>query len=152
MKPAEGAPEPAATAAQRLAQMRAISREFSGRSLGDRNQARDLRLRPHPLYRYESTDFEVLDGALFPLVSSAGTDPEIILMLEARRMPTGPRWFSAAAWFSDMNLWLEYRGQEVWTSIRSDENTFDHDAGHRFRFYQDRIIAELAEDATPTAR
>jgi hypothetical protein len=146
LKAAEGAPAPAGTAAQRLAQMRSLSREFTGRSLSDQNQTWELRLLPHPLYRYESTDLDVLDGALFTLVSSAGTDPEIILVLEARKTPMGPRWFFAAARFSDMNLWLNYKGQEVWTSIRSEENTFYHDAKHRFRFYQDRIIPELADD------
>lgn len=149
LKPADGAPAPAGTAAQRLAQMRTLAREFSGRSLSDQNQAWDLRLLPHPLYRYESTDPDVLDGALFALVSSAGTDPEILLMLEARRTPEGPRWSYAAARFSDMNLWLNHKGREVWTSIRSEENTFYHDARHRFRFYQDRIIPEVVVDATP---
>ena len=47
-----------------------------------------------------------------------------------------------------MNLWLKHQSQEVWSSIRSDENTFNHDAKHRFRFYQDRIIPEVAEDGS----
>jgi hypothetical protein len=152
LKPIEGAPAPAGTAPQRLAQMRNLSREFNGRSLSDQNRAWELRLLPHPLYRYESTDPDVLDGALFALVSSAGTDPEIILMLEARRAPEGPRWLYAAARFSDMNLWLNHKGREVWTSIRSEENTFYHDAKHRFRFYQDRIIPEVLDDAGSRGR
>jgi hypothetical protein len=123
--------------------LRSLSREFTGRSLSDAGQAWELRLLPQPLYRYESTDPDVLDGALFTLVSSAGTDPEIILLLEARKTPTGPQWVYGAARFSDMNLWLKHKNQEVWSSIRSDENTFYHDAKHRFRFYQDRIIPEL---------
>ena len=42
---------------------------------------------------------------------------------------------------------------KVTTSIRSDENTFYHDAKHRFRFYQDRIIAEIGDDgARQTAK
>jgi len=143
LKPVEGAPLPAGTAGQRTAQVRSLAREFSGRSLSDAGQAWELRLLPQPLYRYESTDPDVIDGALFTLVSSAGTDPEIILALEARKTPSGPRWVYGAARFSDMNLWLKHKNQEVWSSIRSEENTFYHDAKHRFRFYQDRIIPEL---------
>jgi hypothetical protein len=143
LKPVEEAPVPAGNASQRLAQKRSLAREFNGRSLSDAGQAWELRLLPQPLYRYESTDPDVLDGALFTLVSSAGTDPEIILVLEARKTSSGPRWVYGAARFSDMNLWLKHKGQEVWSSIRSDENTFNHDAKHRFRFYQDRIIPEL---------
>jgi hypothetical protein len=145
LKPLEGAPTPAGTAAQRLAQIRSLSREFTGRSMSEQGQAWELRLLPQPLYRYESTDPDVLDGALFTLVSSAGTDPEIILMIEARKANSGPQWVFGAARFSDMNLWLKHKGQEVWSSIRSEENTFYHDAKHRFRFYQDRYIPEISD-------
>jgi hypothetical protein len=41
-----------------------------------------------PLYRYESTDPEVIDGALFGFVHV--TDPEIILVIEARKGSAGP--------------------------------------------------------------
>ncbi|MEJ7637509.1 MAG: hypothetical protein WKF75_05820 [Singulisphaera sp.] len=64
--------------------------------------------------------------ALFALVSSAGTDPEI-LVIEARETPDGPRWIYG-------RLWLKHRDKEVWSSIRSAENTFEHDAKQRFRF------------------
>jgi hypothetical protein len=151
LKPLEGAPTPARSAAQRLAQMRGLAREFTGRSLSDQGQTWELRLLPQPLYRYESTDPDVLDGALFTLVSSAGTDPEIILLLEARKSQSGHQWVFGSARFSDMNLWLNHKGKEVWSSIRSDENTFNHDAKHRFRFYQDRFIPEISDsDSTGT--
>jgi hypothetical protein len=152
LKPLEGAPPPATTAAQRLVQMRGLAREFTGRSLSDQGHTWELRLLPQPLYRYESTDPDILDGALFTLVSSAGTDPEIILLLEARKSQSAHQWVFGAARFSDMNLWLNHKGREVWSSIRSDENTFNHDAKHRFRFYQDRIIPEISDSDTTGAR
>lgn len=148
LKPIEDAPTPADSPSRRLVQLRALSREFSGRSLSDQNVAWDLRLLPQPLYRYESTDPDVIDGALFALVSSAGTDPEIILAIEARATAEGARWVFGAARFSDMSLWLTHNGREVWNAIRGGENTFNHDAKHRFRFYQDRFMPELG----PTAR
>jgi hypothetical protein len=149
LKPVEGAPAPAATAPARFTQLRSLAREFSGRSLSDQGRAWELRLLPQPLYRYESTDPDVIDGALFALVSSAGTDPEIMLLLEARKAETGLQWVYGAARFSDMDLWLKHKDQEVWSAIRSEQNTFYHDAKHRFRFYQDRIIPELgASDAS----
>jgi hypothetical protein len=151
LKPVPGAPGPAASPAQRGAQIRALARDFSGRSLSDANQAWDLRLLPRPLYRYEGTGPEVLDGAVFALVSSAGTDPEIILLIEARQTPEGPRWLYGAARFSDMSLWLKHKDAEVWSAIRGPENTFDHDARHRFRFYQDRIVPEIDAQPDPAA-
>jgi hypothetical protein len=143
LKPVAGAPAPAGTAAARLTQLRALAREFSGRSLSEQGKEWELRLLPQPLYRYESTDPDVIDGALFALVSSAGTDPEIMLLIEGRKTPSGPEWVYAAARFSDMSLWLNHKGREVWSAIRSDTNTFNHDAKHRYRFYQDRSIPEF---------
>ncbi len=147
LKPISGAAAPAPTAAQRLAQIRELSRTFSGRSLSDAGQAWELRLLPRPLYRYESTDPDVIDGALFALVSTAGTDPEIILVIEARRTDSGPRWHFGAARFSDMSLWLKHKEEEVWNAIRGPENTFNYDAKHRFRFYQDRIVPDPLKSA-----
>ena len=129
--------------------MRALAREFSGRSLSDQGQTWELRLLPQPLYRFQSTDPDVLDGALFTLVSSAGTDPEIILLLEARKSQSGNQWVFGAARFSDMSLWLKHKDKEVWSAIRGPENTFTNDAGHRFRFYQDRFIPELDPGTAP---
>ncbi len=142
LKVAEGAPEPADSASKRLAQMRTLAREFSGRSRGDSGESWTLRLLPQPLYRFESSDPDVIDGALFALVSDAGTDPEIILDLEARKTGAGIRWVFGAARFSDMSLWLNHKNQEVWTSIRGPLNTFNYDEKHRFRFYQDRFVPE----------
>jgi hypothetical protein len=143
LKPIPDAPVPAASATQRALQIRAIAREFSGRSLSDQDQAWELRLLPRPLYRYEKAEANLLDGAVFALVSSAGTDPEIILLIEARKTDQGPRWVYGAARFSDMSLWLKHKDKEVWSAIRGPENTFTNDVGHRFRFFQDRFIPEL---------
>ena len=151
LKPVEGAPKPAGGASLRLAQMRNLAREFNGRSKSASGQSWELRLLPQPLYRYASTDPDLLDGALFALVSTAGTDPEIILLLEARQTGSGPQWVFAAARFSDMSLWLSHKGREIWSSIRSEENTFTHDAQHRYRFYRDRIILELS-DTSPVQK
>ncbi len=152
LKPVPDAPTPADSPAQRGVQTpgdrpRLLRPEPERR----RPVAWDLRLLPKPLYRYESTDPEVIDGAVFALVSSAGTDPEIILLLEARKTPQGPRWTYGAARFSDMSLWLKHKDREVWNAIRGPENTFTNDAQHRFRFYQDRIVPEIEADPPPTA-
>jgi hypothetical protein len=152
LKPVRGAPVPAGTPAQRMAQLRNLAREFTGRSLSDQGQAWELRLLPQPLYRYESTDPDVVDGALFTLVSSAGTDPEIIFLIEARKTESEPQWVYGVARFSDMNLWLTHKAKEVWSSIRSETNTFNHDAKHRFRFYQDRVIPDTGGSEAQGAR
>lgn len=81
------APVPAETPVARFRQMKSLAERFSAR-LPERNSTRqeELRLLPKPLYRYElkpsnDVDPDLLDGAMFTYVM--GTDPEVILLLEA---------------------------------------------------------------------
>src|SRR5207244_973071 len=84
-----GSPKPARTPAERLRQMKAIAERFKATMTGwqaDNSDQEALRLLPRPLYRYDLTnaknaDPKLLDGALFGYVM--GTDPEVVLMLEA---------------------------------------------------------------------
>jgi hypothetical protein len=152
LKPVVGAAAPADSPGKRLVQMRSLAREFAGRSKSNQGQEWELRLLSQPLYRYESTDPDVLDGALYALVSSAGTDPEIILVLEAKKTPAGHQWAFGATRFSDMSLWLQHKGQDVWSAIRDSGNTFNNDASHRYRFYRDRIIPEISNGDSTGAR
>lgn len=75
----------AKTTALRSREMRVIAREFAARVLRGAQPSIPLRLLPTPVYRYSSQpkagELTVVDGALFCFVQ--GTDPEIILMLEA---------------------------------------------------------------------
>ena len=78
---------PADSAAQRLAQMRTLGRDFSASTHDDQDRRWELRVLSQPLYRYESTDPDVVDGAIFAFVTSAGTDPEALLVIEERDDP-----------------------------------------------------------------
>lgn len=140
-----GAPVPADSARQRQFQLRNLAREFSAGSQDEHGTTWELRLLPKELIRYESREQGVIDGALFVLATSLGTDPEIILGLEARETKAGPQWHFIAARFSDLNLHLKYKDDEVWSSIRGGENSFDHDPQHLFRFYRDKIVPEIDE-------
>jgi hypothetical protein len=126
------APSPAKTAGGRLQQMRALARDFTAKSVSVGDERTELRLLPQPLYRYESTDPTVIDGALFAFVCSIGTDPEIFLLLEARDTPEGPRWHFAAARFSHMDLFVSFRDPEVWQALRDEENTLSQNADRTY--------------------
>jgi hypothetical protein len=135
------APAPAATAAARLLQMRRLAQEFSGDSVDDKGKHWDLRLLPSPLYRYPEAKAGVIDGALFTLVSTAGTDPEVLLLLEARKTGEKPRWEYACGRFSDRSLYVQRKGKEVWSMVRSENNTFLHDPQHTYRTYADKVVS-----------
>jgi len=106
-----GAAVPAETAALRLTQMRDLAREFSATTSLD-GVDQDLRLLTQPLYRYESKSTEVIDGALFTFVT--GTDPELMLVIEARRNAGGPAWHFGAGRFTDLALTLRRKEAVLW--------------------------------------
>jgi hypothetical protein len=105
------APVPADTAPLRLTQMRDLAREFSATTTLD-GVNQDLRLLAQPLYRYESKSPDVIDGALFTFVT--GTDPELMLVIEARRTAAGPAWHFGAGRFTDLSLTLRYNQAVLW--------------------------------------
>src|SRR5262245_19751437 len=113
-KRASGVAAPAAAPAQRLAQMRTLGREFTANSIDRDNREWELRLLAQPLYRYELQDHpELIDGAILAFVQ--GTDPEILLILEACRDGDKSYWQYALARFSDFRLFVKYTGAEVWS-------------------------------------
>ena len=146
----DGAADPAPSAPRRLAQMRTLANDFSARSQDRQERKWELRLLPQPLYRYQSTDPEVLDGAVFSFVTTAGTDPEILLVIEARAKPGETRhsWHYALARFSDLDLWVEHKGKEIYTATRIPFNSPRQDPMDRHRSFRARVIPAI-EEGTP---
>jgi hypothetical protein len=131
---------PAGTPGARLVQMRKLAREFTAHEIDEDGKRWELRLLPAPLYRYPSAKTGVVDGALFTLASNAGTDPEVLLLIEARLEGDKTRWEYACARFSDRSLYVQRKEKEVWSSIRSETNTRRHDPLHTYRSYADKIV------------
>jgi hypothetical protein len=140
-----GAPRPAESAARRLSQMRALSRDFSASTTDRRGRRAELRMLPQPIYRYESTDPDVVDGALFVFVTS--TDPEALLVIEARKpSPTDDSvWEYALCRMTDLNLVVRHKGKDVFTAPLIPYGSLVQDPKHRFRLFHDRNIPPLEE-------
>jgi hypothetical protein len=68
------------------------------------------------VYRYQSKRPDVLDGGLFAFVT--GTDPEVILLIEARQSGAKHEWRYALARFSHLTLRAEHNGAGVWKNER----------------------------------
>lgn len=131
---------PAETAGARLLQMRRLAQEFTGFSV-DRDAKRwELRLLPTPLYRYPAAKTGVVDGALFALVSTAGTDPEVLLLLEAKAIDGKTRWEFALGRFSDWELRVQRKDKEVFSSVLNETNSFFHDPQHLYRLYPEKVV------------
>lgn len=141
------APEPGASAVQRMAQMRSLMHDFTATTLDGKERRWELRLLPQPLYRDESTDPDVLDGAVFAFVTSAGTDPEALLVLEARKpsSATRPLWYYAVGRFTDLELWVRHKGKEVLHVPLVPHDASEQDPKHRYRVVHDRNIPAVEE-------
>jgi hypothetical protein len=120
-KPLPDAPPPARTAAQRLAQMHSMARLFDASDdYGNRDNIWQLRLLSRPVYRYPKADTEakkgeeeVIDGAVFAFV--VGTDPEMLLLFEARRNAAGFDWLYGLAPMTSFALQASHSGKQVWS-------------------------------------
>ncbi len=137
--PVPDAPRPEESRSARGRQLRDLARRFTGASESPYKAGErwELRLLPRPLYRYGEGGGAVakaagdgpvsstaLDGALFSLVSNAGTDPEILLLIEARRSGSEWRYEYLAARFSDHSLMLSYDGKGVWEFRNPQPNPY----------------------------
>lgn len=105
------APPPDDSAAKRLAQMKSLARRFTCRITG-RTDGEELRLLPRPLYRYQTKSRDLLDGALFAFVQ--GTDPEVMLLLEAFQGADRSAWEYALTRDSGVALQADLDRKRIW--------------------------------------
>lgn len=131
-KEVPGAPVPAAGEADRLRQIRDLLKRFSAQEFWDQtSQDYPLRLLSHPIDRYADADSGLVDGAIF--VYANGTNPEVLLLLEARRRgPGSSAWFCAAAPLTCAAPTLKLDKQPVWTS----PNRYGHHPHDTYFFVQ----------------
>jgi hypothetical protein len=111
-RPIPDAPSPAATAGERLRQMRALTREFTAEDDFEQKSWQPLRLLPKPFARYGREGAAVIDGALFSF--ALATDPEVYLMLEARLDKDVPVWQYAFARSTFYPVRASWKVKPVW--------------------------------------
>jgi hypothetical protein len=116
LKAFDDAAEPSPSKPQRLVEMRKLAGQFSVQLTDYSRETYRLRLLPRPLLRYGSPDEDVLDGALFAFTYT--TDPELLVMVEARKTDKGRRWHYGHARMNIGELKVSYRDREIWTAER----------------------------------
>jgi hypothetical protein len=117
-----GTDAPAADATQRQRQLKQLAQKFTGHQFWDPNNSRfELRRLEKPLLTYRDPDSGIADGALYALVN--GTNPEILLFIEARTNPkdaTKLAWRFGVGRSSHASLHVLYDEKEVFESPRAD--------------------------------
>ena len=134
--PVPAAEPPAEDARRRLTQMRSLARQFSLTIVDLKEEKSELRLMTQPLLRYEPTSGPAVDGAIFAY--AIATDPEALLLLEARKNGGGLRWEYAFARFHFVTLTAQHGGKEVWR-VEPDKDmmrtVFGNDPQQREKIY-----------------
>ncbi|QEF96564.1 hypothetical protein Mal15_05920 [Stieleria maiorica] len=118
----EGAPSPARSPLLRRRQMRVLARNFTSRLVPPEKNPIELRLLDTPVYRYEldekaavkidEGEAELIDGAVFTFVQ--GTDPEVLLLLEAVKVGDRQVWQYALARMSIVPTQVRHGDAIVW--------------------------------------
>jgi hypothetical protein len=102
--------------------MRALAGEFSAEltdcRLNNPGIRQPLRRLTQPIYRYQSTTSELVDGAMFAFV--LGTDPELFLLLEARGSGSASRWQFGLARMNPDPLTVMHRSLEIASLPRAE--------------------------------
>ena len=144
-QPVPGAAEPAELPRQRLTQMKALAREFSAKMTDEDGKQASLRLIPQPLLRYQPKDQSVTDGALFSF--SLGTDPEVILLLEARSEQGKASWQYACARYHYIDLKVSFKDKEVWHAAELPHEITNLEIGSPK--FQDSVYTTYHTKTTP---
>jgi hypothetical protein len=116
LKVFDDAAEPSPSKPQRLVEMRRLASQFSVQLTDYSRETYRLRLLPRPLLRYGSPKEDVLDGALFAFTYT--TDPELLVMVEARKTDKGNCWHYAHARMNIGELKVSYGDREIWAAER----------------------------------
>jgi hypothetical protein len=115
--PLDDAPPPDNSARKRAAQMRLLAGEFTPELTDKRvineGTRQQLRLLEKPIYQYGAGPGGLVEGALFAFV--VGTDPEVLLLLEAREIEDKAVWHYALARMNRDAMHVRYHDREVWS-------------------------------------
>ncbi len=113
---------PGVSKSVRLIQMRKIARDRFSSVLQKDTQ---LRLLPQPIYRYDELPPGVQDGAMFSF--ALGTDPECLLIFEARFINEKPQWYYAFGSQTSYPVRGSLDGKPVWSNRNRGDSFRMHD-------------------------
>lgn len=142
LQPLPNVPEPARQATGRRLQARRLAARFAAHML--QNEERwELRLLPQPVFHFDGSENAnaaegLLSRSLFAFVGFV-TDPEVLLLIEARETDEGALWSFQPIRFSSRDLWVRFDDQEVWESLAAESNAVA--PGRRSYFLQSALMS-----------
>ncbi len=119
-KPVPGDLTPAEKPALRLSQARQIRQRFAAHEKEGTDGRLELRPLTTPLYRYADEETGVIDGAIFAFAN--GTNPEVLLLLEAQRDAATKQaiWTYGFAQMTGAAVYASLDDRQVWSQKEAD--------------------------------
>lgn len=118
-QPLVDAEPPADKAPRRLTQINAVARRFTVHTHATVDGRVELRQLSRPVLRYSDAKADVLDGAV--IAFAYGTNPEVLLVLEAQKPADGPgTWHFAFAQMTGAAIVANLDGKEIWQQGEAD--------------------------------
>lgn len=119
-RPLPGDMQPADKPALRLTQARQIRQRFAAHEKANIGGRIELRPLTNPMYRYADEESGVIDGAVFAFAN--GTNPEVLLLLEAQHNSTTKStiWAYGFAQMTGAEVYASLDDQEVWSRPNAD--------------------------------
>jgi len=105
------------TKALRLGKMRALARQFTASVTDPMAGRQELRLLPQPMYRYEDAERGIVDSALFSYAK--GTNPEVLLVLQAEKLEGRVQWMYAFCRMTSRECEVQRSDQVIWKIAKS---------------------------------
>jgi hypothetical protein len=113
----KAAPVPAERPVARARQIKDLAQQFTAHEFWDPDNSRfELRLLIQPVHKYSDLDTGLLDGAVFLLCH--GTNPEVVLLIEAVKEEGGAKFRYALARLGHAELHVAFGDKEVWRKER----------------------------------
>jgi hypothetical protein len=144
--PFPAAGDVAETARARQVQMRALARRFRAKGTWGEETPSDweFRLMPNPLHEYTSEPAGIIDGAVFGFTQ--GTNPELVVLIEAARNETGAlSWRFAANRLTRYAVQLRLGDELVLDLPRLERGPIDAPIYHTFNRYTEDPFAAVTE-------
>ena len=115
-QPVGGALRPAENKTARIRQIKEIASRFRSTLVDEGSgQRQEMRLLTQPLYRYDSGEGNLHDGAVFGITAN-GTNPDAILVIEVEKSADGqPEFVFGVTGMTQQALIIALDDREVWT-------------------------------------
>ena len=141
-KPVPGAAAVADRATARKRQLRDVARNFSARILINprNNTTQEMRLLTTPLYEYDGAD-KLPKGAVFGF-STNGTNPDLVIVTEAREVEGKLAWHYAPARMTTGGLTVKYGDEVVWEAEFSEPGVSNYPTWTSFSMRREPVESE----------